>query len=683
MNNPQWPSKPPQNRKSLASRGGTAGLVSGLVIWFVVVRHEVGELLGYADGFSLPVLVAAGLWAGVWAGLGQAVGWFLNHRRGATLEGSAATGRPEGEAGAAPARAIPARSLGSLWQESWACFSRHWTRFYVLGVLSQAPVLMEPFREERPFPLNVLLLALVGLLGLLSSALMIYATACDQAGEEVSATAALARAVRRLPALLGSWVVFSVLLVTSALLMLVIVGIPLFVYLLVSLYFVQQAIMIEGAGPLAALRRSHALVKGSWWRVLGIGLAFMLVLVVPELVAGLGRGTVRLVIGGITTALGSIGMTLVYLDLRARKEGCPAERLAWELGGRVGASPEPPPSDAAPLAPVAPVSPAHQEGRGLAQPSPGGAHREPAQRRPSPWGFPRTIARSLYSPSFYATLPRRSVGSALGYFLSLCLLLTGPSAALYMPNSFDALRSAYGSASRELERFLTGLVDGFPPSLMVQVSDGTISASIEPSEEPYFFGPLGEPGRPPSILVIDTRTPVSGAQFEEYSAEFWLTGDMLYRWDPTTDAPRSALEDLQNLGIRDIALDRATLRRWVDVISPWANGLLLGLVLAMFPWAAAMLYVGYAWRLAYMLVAAFLILALLRATGGRMTYGDAYKAGLHGMTAALLVDLAVDLSRPWLGFSGFPFMFTLITLAVVTVNLVLARRWQSADLASG
>ncbi len=80
MNSPQQPLQPPRKGKSFASHGGIVGLVIGSVLWFVVVRNEVGELLGYSGGFNVPLIVVAALWEAVWGGLGAAVGWFLDSR---------------------------------------------------------------------------------------------------------------------------------------------------------------------------------------------------------------------------------------------------------------------------------------------------------------------------------------------------------------------------------------------------------------------------------------------------------------------------------------------------------------------------------------------------------------------------------------------------------------------------
>jgi len=117
------------------------------------------------------------------------------------------------------------------------------------------------------------------------------------------------------------------------------------------------AVVLEGAGPVAALRRSWQLVQGSWWRVFGISLLALLVVILIALVLQVPFLIVRSLVGGgsgftpvfspgtaaaaaapsmlglVIGAIGSIvaatctrpisaGVTvLLYTDMRMRKEG--------------------------------------------------------------------------------------------------------------------------------------------------------------------------------------------------------------------------------------------------------------------------------------------------------------------------------------------------------------------------
>ena len=114
-----------------------------------------------------------------------------------------------------------------------------------------------------------------------------------------------------------------------------------------------QAIVLDDVSAVGALRRSFSLTKGYWWRVFGV---FVLVLAVVEVVTlGLNQGAFAIELGfqsipGVerTTqiALGAflmaviglvvypvtlIAATLMYYDLRARKEDFDLETLALAI----------------------------------------------------------------------------------------------------------------------------------------------------------------------------------------------------------------------------------------------------------------------------------------------------------------------------------------------------------------
>ena len=162
---------------------------------------------------------------------------------------------------------------------------------------------------------------------------------------------------------LAPWLVYLAIVIglaaahaTAAAVLIGIVGfIALFVttiWIAVRLLVAIPVVVLEVAGPVAALRRSWQLVAGNWWRVFGI---YLLAAIVVSIVAGLielpftlARGLISghgsLFIGFASTAaptvsgliIGAIGgiiattctrpvsagvSVLIYADLRMRKEG--------------------------------------------------------------------------------------------------------------------------------------------------------------------------------------------------------------------------------------------------------------------------------------------------------------------------------------------------------------------------
>jgi hypothetical protein len=165
-------------------------------------------------------------------------------------------------------------------------------------------------------------------------------------GEEVGWRSSLRFALRRLPAIVVLSILSGILVGLGALLCIV-PGI----YLYVGFAVAVPVLLVEGAGPSAALGRSRRLVKGRWWGTLGVELVgYLLVTIVSGALTGLvvgvafanpARNTVTgFVLNTVATTVGSmIGtpaaaafVTVLYIDLRVRKEGFDLLLLARGLG---------------------------------------------------------------------------------------------------------------------------------------------------------------------------------------------------------------------------------------------------------------------------------------------------------------------------------------------------------------
>lgn len=133
------------------------------------------------------------------------------------------------------------------------------------------------------------------------------------------------------------------------------------IYVYTRVYLLAvPALVVEGLGVLAALRRSHALSKGSFWRLFGIALLTAVVAGIAsgviaspfsigsQVVAGLSpeNAIVALVIGQVGSQLVSSALaapftgavrSLQYVDQRIRREAYDVELLAGLPGGASGA----------------------------------------------------------------------------------------------------------------------------------------------------------------------------------------------------------------------------------------------------------------------------------------------------------------------------------------------------------
>jgi len=102
-------------------------------------------------------------------------------------------------------------------------------------------------------------------------------------------------------------------------------------YLMVRWSFILQVALLERLGPLAAMSRSSALVKRNWWRVMNMTIIIGIITVGISIILGT-VPTIGPTLGSIlSTPIFTIGITLLYYDLRVRKEEYNLDLLAAEL----------------------------------------------------------------------------------------------------------------------------------------------------------------------------------------------------------------------------------------------------------------------------------------------------------------------------------------------------------------
>ena len=154
-------------------------------------------------------------------------------------------------------------------------------------------------------------------------------------------------------ALAGLLLIVWAIVLAIGFLLLVLPGLAVFcagLYFAVRWSLSVAGMMAEDVGPLKGMTRSWNLVKGSWWRTLGILLivlilssviAYALTIVVALITAALGGGDVQLAAAAVLSTLLSavvspiwpIAITLLYFDLRVRKEGLDLDQLAQQSSG--------------------------------------------------------------------------------------------------------------------------------------------------------------------------------------------------------------------------------------------------------------------------------------------------------------------------------------------------------------
>ncbi len=265
---------------------------------------------------------------------------------------------------------LPPRTVGDILNATFALYmSAPWAFVGFVGI-ALVPQIPSTLAALTPAPVSWVLTLLGVFLSILATGALVYATVRHLLGREWDILSSYTRALERVVSLVVAFVVYVLVLISpliiasilgifiessidqnvllaivvgGAILLLVLSGIPWLFFILVAWYFQTEAIMIEGRRNLDALSRSYQLVKGSWWRVFGIGALFVMVMIgffvvaaIPVVIVSIASQSVGTVLFGVATVLITpfmvIGGTLLYLDLRVRKESYTLDRLAAELG---------------------------------------------------------------------------------------------------------------------------------------------------------------------------------------------------------------------------------------------------------------------------------------------------------------------------------------------------------------
>ena len=198
-------------------------------------------------------------------------------------------------------------------------------------------------QEYTSSPLYLLSFPIAALLVPFSVGAMYRAATSLAAGNLETVGSVLLGTLRRYFAVWGV-VILAVLVFLGAI---AIVTIPVVLWVAIRWSVALPVLFAEGIGPVKALGRSWNLVRDNWWRTLGIliivtimtsliqtALAFLfggVAAVMPGLSDDLRAGvltTVTTLVDALVGAITPIAITMLYLDLRVRKEGLDLDQLA-------------------------------------------------------------------------------------------------------------------------------------------------------------------------------------------------------------------------------------------------------------------------------------------------------------------------------------------------------------------
>ena len=187
-------------------------------------------------------------------------------------------------------------------------------------ILIDLPRLIEIFRSA--FYLIGILIIATWLTSIVMGGALIHGVSGQILGEPIRVPRAYSFAVNRFGAMLGASILVGLAVILMAI---TIIGIPFAIYFGVRWLFVMQTASLERCGPVSALARSSNLVRGNWWRVFGILLLVGILLAIANAIASAVLGLVPyvgpMVVAVLFGPVWMIAQTLLYHDLRVRRDG--------------------------------------------------------------------------------------------------------------------------------------------------------------------------------------------------------------------------------------------------------------------------------------------------------------------------------------------------------------------------
>jgi len=244
-----------------------------------------------------------------------------------------------------------ARSNVEIIDAAFQLYSRNFSLFFALGLIGAIPVIINLLRPQTLTTFMTEHTALFALFVCVAIiiAFLAYAAYITLAGDIYHERPVdLGHVLSKGSGRLGTLVIANILtgiVITIAAILLIIPGI----YFAIRFAVVIPVSILENDSGTDPLYRSFALTKGHTWKIVGMGLMLLVILIMSAIIEktlGLPPGVIGIVLGYLAAAalnplLCIIG-TIFYYDLRIRNEGYDIQALA--TGGMSTPTPAPAPA---------------------------------------------------------------------------------------------------------------------------------------------------------------------------------------------------------------------------------------------------------------------------------------------------------------------------------------------------
>lgn len=258
-------------------------------------------------------------------------------------------------------------SFGEILDGAFVLYRRHFAVFFTTALLPLLPVALlwgvfgfvtggDSAVDDAATALTLVAVYPVMIVGML----LMWGALVHQAGQAVEGRRvdrgeAFRVAFRRMLPMLGAGILFT-FLAGLGFLLLIVPG----VLVMIALFAVWQAVILEGKGPLEAIGRSRELARGAWGRIFGIEVVSYIIVMIPGMLVGTVTGiamfgammasgdpdavsgtmgwlgavsnVLSILVSALTTPFMTAALTLLYYDRRVRTEALDLELAAERLG---------------------------------------------------------------------------------------------------------------------------------------------------------------------------------------------------------------------------------------------------------------------------------------------------------------------------------------------------------------
>jgi hypothetical protein len=237
--------------------------------------------------------------------------------------------------------------VGRVFSRSFGILTRNFVKFFLLTVIATVPSLIlvlvgaSSIASQGPNGAPNISGAAIAAAGggvllwlvlyMLSQAVVLYGAFQDMRGRPFSIGTSLKWGLARLLPIVGLSICLGIAVIVGMMLLIV----PGFIVM--SMLFVALPVcVVEKLGPFESMGRSATLTKGHRWRVFGIYLLLMLIMIVAggviQLVTAAIGGIVAAIVSfawnAVAGALQAVIAVVVYHDLRVVKEGVDVDQIA-------------------------------------------------------------------------------------------------------------------------------------------------------------------------------------------------------------------------------------------------------------------------------------------------------------------------------------------------------------------